>query len=70
MQLRQRVKGALVRRGIRPPQGAWRSAYRTWRRQVAPTPSPRDHVWGKILGQLEEADTRVDAPPGGDAQLG
>lgn len=33
---------------------------RTWLRQVAPTPSPRDQVWGELLGQLEEADTRVD----------
>jgi transposase len=44
---RQRIKSALLRWGLRPPQDlpAWGPAYRAWIRQVAPTPAPRDQVW-------------------------
>lgn len=59
---RQRVKSALLRWGIRPPQGLapWGPAYRAWIRQVAPIPAPRDQVWAELRSQLDEADARVE----------
>ena len=59
---RQRVKSALLRWGIRPPEGltAWNRAYHGWLHTVVPAPAPRDQVWGELLSQLAEADIRVD----------
>ncbi len=59
---RQRVKSTLLRWGLRPPgsPAAWGPAYRAWLRPGAPTPTPRDPVWGELLSQLAETDRRVD----------